>query len=149
MDTEGGFLISRIHQLQARVFERMLRGSGVDAFNGPQGRILYVLWTHDTLSISEIGRLTSLAKSTLTSMLDRMEDAGLVTRATDKHNRRQILVSITDMARAWKERYDAVSQEMNTLFYQGFTEAEAMAFEQTLRRVLQNLEDEEGISDGR
>ena len=45
-----------------------------DTSNGAQGRILYVLWEHETLPISEIGKLISLAKATLTSMLDRMED---------------------------------------------------------------------------
>lgn len=75
--TSGGFLISQIKQLQGRVFEKMLKESGVDAFNGAQGRILYVLWEHERLTISEIGRLTSLA-NTLTSMLDRMEEGGLL-----------------------------------------------------------------------
>lgn len=76
--TSGGFLISQIKQLQGRVFEKMLKESGVDAFNGAQGRILYVLWEHERLTISEIGQLTSLANTSLTSMLDRMEEGGLL-----------------------------------------------------------------------
>ena len=139
--TYGGFLISQIKQLQGRVFERMLKESGIDAFNGAQGRILYVLWEKEKLTISEIGHLTSLAKTSLTSMLDRMEESGLVERRADQNNRRQIIISITDKARNYKEEYDRVSLEMNELFYKGFSEVEIEQFEEMLRRLIQNLEE--------
>lgn len=138
--TNGGFLISQIKQLQGRVFEKMLKESEVDAFNGAQGRILYVLWEHEKLTISEIGRMTSLAKTTLTSMLDRMEEGELVKRIPDPNNRRQIFISITDKAKEYKEAYDKVSDQMNTLFYQGFTEDEVLDFENKLKRIIKNME---------
>lgn len=118
----------------------MLKESGVDAFNGAQGRILYVLWEHEKLSITEIGRLTSLAKTTLTTMIDRMEENGLVTRTPDKKNRRQIFVSITQKAKGYSEVYDCVSEQMNTLFYQDFTETEILSFEERLKKIISNLE---------
>ena len=43
MNTKGGFLITRIKQVGGRVFERILYERKIDAFNGAQGRILYVL----------------------------------------------------------------------------------------------------------
>lgn len=118
----------------------MLKESGVDAFNGAQGRILYVLWENETLTITEIGRLTSLAKTTLTSMLDRMEEGGLIYRIPDKKNRRQIFISITDKAKEYRDAYDVVSEQMNTLFYKGFSEAEISEFEKMLNRIIGNLE---------
>jgi len=139
--TYGGFLVSQIKQLQARAFEKMLRDSGVDAFNGAQGRILYVLWERGRLTISEIGRLTSLAKTTLTGMLDRMEDAGLVVRTPDPVNRRQIHIELTAQARGYRAAYDRVSQEMDERFYRGFSDNEIEAFERQLRRIIQNLEE--------
>lgn len=139
----GGFLISQIKQLQGRVFEKMLRESNVDAFNGAQGRILYVLWEHEKLTISEIGRLTSLAKTSLTSMLDRMEESGLVDRIPDTRNRRQIIISISQKAKEYREAYDRVSDQMNSLFYQGFSETEAAEFEGRLKRIIENLESQQ------
>lgn len=138
--TSGGFLISQIKQLQGRVFEKMLRESNVDAFNGAQGRILYVLWEHERLTISEIGRLTSLAKTSLTSMLDRMEESGLVERIPDTRNRRQIIISISEKAKEYREAYDRVSDRMNQVFYQGFSETETAEFEDKLKRIIENLE---------
>jgi len=72
-ETNGGFLISQIKQISGRIFEKLLSNAGVDAFNGAQGRILYVLWQEDNIPIAELSKKTGLAKTTLTSMLDRME----------------------------------------------------------------------------
>ncbi|WP_265442526.1 MarR family transcriptional regulator [Acetivibrio straminisolvens] len=134
--------MSRIRHLSGRVFEKLLKESGVDVFNGAQGRILYVLWEHGQLTITEIGRLTSLAKTTLTSMLDRMEAGGLIERIPDKRNRRQVFISVTEKAKGYREKYDLVSDKMSEIFYDGFTDDEIIGFENQLRRIIKNLEKE-------
>jgi DNA-binding MarR family transcriptional regulator len=141
--THGGFLMSQIRHLSARAWEKLLKKSGVAIFNGPQGRILYVLWERGNLTITEIGKLTSLAKTTLTSMLDRMENGGLIERVPDKKNRRQIFIHVTDKAKMYRQTYDWLSNKMNETFYHGFTEAEIEDFEEKLRRIKDNLEAEE------
>jgi DNA-binding MarR family transcriptional regulator len=117
----------------------MLKESGIETFNGAQGRILYVLWEHEKLTITQIGRLTSLAKTSLTGMLDRMEASGLIKRMPDKQNRRQIFVVITEKAREYRGTYDAISEQMNRVFYQGFSKAEILDFEDQLRKIINNL----------
>ncbi len=131
--------MSQIKHLGGRVWEKMLKDCGIEAFNGAQGRILYVLWENGTMTISEIGRLTALAKTTLTSMLDRMDDGGLIARLPDKNNRRQIFVSITEKAKSYREKYERLSEQMNDLTYNGFSEAELRDFEEKLKRILENL----------
>lgn len=140
MDTKGGFLISRIKQAGGRRFDRMLDEAGIDAFNGAQGRILYVLWQGDGLTISQIGGQTSLANTTLTSMLERMEASGLIRREPSPTDRRAQLVFLTDQARALRAEYDRISQQMNALYYSGFTEDEVRQLEGYLERILDNLE---------
>ena len=142
MKTYGGFLLSQIRHLSGRVGEKLLRESGVDVFNGAQGRILYVLWEHGTMTITEIGRLTSLAKTTLTSMLDRMEAAELIQRIPDRQNRRQIFVAATEKANEYRVKYDWISDRMSEIFYGGFTDEEITGFENQLRKIIQNLENE-------
>ena len=140
--TFGGFLMSQVRHLSGRVGEKLLRESGVDVFNGAQGRILYVLWEHGTMTITEVGRLTSLAKTTLTSMLDRMEAAQLIQRIPDKQNRRQIFITTTERANEYREKYDWISDRMSEIFYGGFTDGEITDFENQLRKIIQNLENE-------
>ena len=140
MDTKGGFLISRIKQVGGRLFDRMLADADIDAFNGAQGRILYVLWQGDGLTISQISAQTSLANTTLTSMLDRMEQSGLIRREVSPTDRRALLIRLTDKAKALQQDYDRISQQMNELYYLGFSEDEVRQFEGYLQRVLDNLQ---------
>ena len=140
METKGGFLISRIKQVGGRLFDRMLAEADIDAFNGAQGRILYVLWQGDGLTISQLSAQTSLANTTLTSMLDRMEQSGLIVRTPSPTDRRALLIRLTDKARALRADYDRISQQMNDLYYLGFTEDEVRQLESYLQRILNNLQ---------
>ncbi len=141
MKSTLGFLTSQNRHLGNRIFEKMIRDSGVDAFSGAQGRILYVLWERGTLSISEICKLTSLANSTMTKMLDQMENNGLIIRERNTENRKQILISLTDKARQYRKKYDDVSEKMNDLTYRGFSDDELQIYENMLMRIKSNFED--------
>lgn len=140
MDTRTGFLISQIKSVSGRLFERILQDCGVEEFNGAQGRILYVLWQADGVPIVELSQKTGLAKNTLTSMLGRMEESGLILREQSEEDRRQIIISLTDKARELEEKYDEVSERANLLFFKGFTPAEIAELECLLSKVLVNLE---------
>ena len=142
MERQGGFLITRIKQVGGRIFERILAQKNIDAFNGSQGRILYVLWQRDGIPISELSKETGLAMTTLTSMIDRMETAGLVRRDRGDADRRKILIFLTDTAKALKSDYDAVSEEISDIYYKGFSDEEVQQFEGYLRRILRNVEEQ-------
>lgn len=137
--TNGGFLISKIKQIQGRVFEKLLAEHGISEFNGAQGRILFVLWERDGITISELSEKTGLAKTTLTAMLDRLEKIGHIRRKSDPADRRALKIVLTPEARGLKSQYDAVSAEMNEIFYGGFSDEEILAFEAYLGKVLENL----------
>ena len=143
IETRGGFLISQIKQIQGRIFSRLLVEAKIEEFNGAQGRILYVLWQEDNLPIVELAKRTGLAKTTLTSMLDRMESQGHVVRCCDTKDRRQIRIRLTEQAQKLEEKYGQVSDEMSRLFYRGFADEEIKALENGLERILRNLEAEE------
>ena len=138
METKGGFYISQIKQLQDRIFEKLLAENELE-ISGGQGRILFVLWKHDRLTLSQISRETSLAKNSASIIVSGMVEKGMVQRATDPHNRRQVIVSLTARSLAMRRQYEQVSQQMNQLFYAGFSEAEQQAFEGCLLRILNTL----------
>ena len=68
-----------------------------------------------------------------------MVNKGIVRRNINPKNRRQTIVSLTDYAKSLQAKYEAVSQQMNMLFYQGFSEDEQKQFEQYLARILETL----------
>ena len=126
--SRSGDYIAQIRLIGGRVFEKLLAASEAETFNGPQGKILDALWQEDGLSANEIGKKTGLANSTLTSMLDRMENAGLVKRLRSEKDRRVIRVFLGAKANECKEQYRKVSEEK-----------EIEEFEQYLLRVLENV----------
>ena len=138
METNGGFYITQIKQLQSRIFERLLLENDI-AISSGQGRILFILWKNDNLTISEISQKTSLAKNTVSIVVDGMVQKGILERNINPENRRQTIISLTDYAKSMKEKYEEVSQEMNTLFYQGFSDKERNEFESYLARILDTL----------
>ena len=138
METKGGFYITQIKQLQDRIFERLLLENGIE-ISGGQGRILFILWKTDNLTISEISEKTSLAKNTVSVVINGMVNKGIVDRNINPQNRRQTIVSLTEYAKSLQVKYEAVSQQMNTLFYHGFSVKEQKQFEQYLARILETL----------
>lgn len=138
METKGGFYITQIKQLQDRIFEKLLLENEIE-ISGGQGRILFILWKSDHLTVSEISQKTSLAKNTVSIVIDGMVNKGIVIRKINPQNRRQTIISLTEYAKSLQKKYETVSQQMNTLFYQGFTTDEQEQFENYLARILHTL----------
>ncbi len=129
-----------MHQAAQRRFQKKLKANGLDEINSAQGRILFVLWQKDFIPITELARKTSLEKSTLTAMLDRLEGKGLVKRLRPPEDRRKVLIALTEANRALEKKFDKVSAEMTELFYAGLSEEERDRFEALLRRIYANLD---------
>ena len=140
MRINGGFQVSKIKQLGDRIFEKILAERGIEAFNGAQGRILYVLFQEDGVPIKTVSEKCGLAITSLTTMLERMEKNGLIQRRQDSADKRKTLLFLTDKARDLEQDYIAVSEEMGDIYYQGFTEEEVKAAEGYLDRIRLNLE---------
>ena len=136
---EGGFLISKIKQISGRIFDKKLKNHDITDLNTAQGRIVFSLWQNDVIPISELVRITALSKTTLTSMLNRLEKIGYITRSSDRDDNRKVIVSLTEKSKLLKERYEIVSQEMTSLFYDGLAESQIDEFEKILTHIMGNL----------
>jgi len=122
--------MAKIRQVGGRISERILKKHGV-VINSAQGRIMFALWQNDGISIIELAKKTQLKKSTLTSMLDRLERMGYIRRQRSKKDRRKILIKRTEKDRTMEKKYVEVSEKMTRLFYKGFSKSEIDRFEKT------------------
>lgn len=138
METKGGFYITQIKQIQDRIFEKLLLENGIE-ISGGQGRILFILWKKDHLTVGEISQITSLAKNTVSIVIDGMVNKGILDKHINPDNRRQTIVSLTEHAKSMQETFESVSKQMNSLFYQGFSEKEQKEFEGYLAKILDTL----------
>ena len=118
---------------------KILQEKNIDAFNGAQGKILYVLWQGGKMTATEISKKSGLAKTTLTAMLARMQEQGLIRIEENANDRRSALVCLTEKAAALKDEYDGVTKEIEDIYYKGFSDEEIEQFESYLKRILNNL----------
>lgn len=67
--------------------------------NLTDGRCLDLLDVHDGLTAGELAEAASLSPGAVTTVLDRLERLGLVTRTRDEADRRRVQVELTPKAR--------------------------------------------------
>lgn len=70
----------------------------------PQYLALLLLWEHETLTVKKMGELLYLDSGTLTPMLKRMEQQGLITRKRSEEDERSVLISLTENGESLKEQ---------------------------------------------
>lgn len=130
--------MAKIRQVGGRISERVLKQYNIE-INSAQGRIMFVLWQNDGISINELAKKTHLKKSTLTSMLDRLQKMGYIRRQRSKKDRRKILIKRTEKDRTMEKKYVEVSEEMTRLYYRGFSKSQIVSLEKDLEQILNNL----------
>ena len=140
MKSNSGFYIGRIKQVNTRLLNKFLAQKNITAFNGEQGRILHVLWENDGISNRELSKKSGLAMSSLTTMLERMEEKNLLIRKFCPTDKRKILIFLTNYAKSLKSEYDEISDKMNEISFEGISDEDRLAFEATLEKVLYNFE---------
>ncbi|MGE7905589.1 MarR family winged helix-turn-helix transcriptional regulator [Peribacillus sp. NPDC094092] len=62
----------------------------------PQYLVLLLLWEQDTLTVKKLGELLALDSGTLTPMLKRMEQNGLIARERSSEDERSVMIKLTE-----------------------------------------------------
>jgi DNA-binding MarR family transcriptional regulator len=70
----------------------------------PQYLVLLVLWEHEELSVKGLGEKLLLDSGTLTPLLKRLEQRGLVSRRRDAQDERSVLIGLLPAGRALQEK---------------------------------------------
>ncbi len=101
----------------------------------PQLIVLKEIAADSEAPIGRIARKISLTQATVTTIIDRLEQRGLVSRERSRVDRRQVLVSLTDAGARLLDRSPTILQEE---FLSAFAELETWEQTQilaTLQRV--------------
>ena len=89
-------------------------------------------------SAAELCKGISYDAGAMTRMLDRLESKGLIRRSRSAHDRRLMILELTDEGRAAYPRMREISMGVANRFLRGFTKAEARQLEGFLTRMLEN-----------
>ena len=78
---------------------RQLRHQDPPGMSATQHLALVTVAEHGQMAIGDLAEAERLPSSAATQLVDRLEEAGLVTRSRDPHDRRGVQVVITDSGR--------------------------------------------------
>ena len=103
-------------------------------------RVLFRLLGGDR-TVNELARLTGVEISTLSRLLGRMSNMGLLTRRRDEADARSVIVSLTDTGRKLALEHQPVYfKDYEDILMSGFGAAEAKAFRERLINMIENLD---------
>lgn len=129
---EISFYVGRVYYNYVGLLGRILAETGLDNHLSPgMGHVLFVLFKKDDRIIKEVAESTHLSFSTLTGMLTRMENAGVIERRRDKDDGRAMRVRLTSLGRSLKPRCYSVLDRLNNVLQSGMSNDEI----ETLKRL--------------
>lgn len=88
--------------------KKLERESGL---TGPQLLIMQLIGTQGEVTSGVIAREVSLSQATVTSILDRLERKGMLKRERSAHDKRKVLVSLTEEGGEALEKAPTLMQE--------------------------------------
>jgi len=138
-------LAHHIRLLNGRIFQKLLSRDPESLYRSEQGKILAVLWNSETgcATATDIALATGLANNTLTTMIKKLEEQNLVTVNPCGEDKRKKYLVLTDLGWSQQEVSDRVSQELDAIYYKGFSDKEIEQFEDFQERILANLKEKE------
>jgi len=88
-----------------RVYKPLLDRLGLTY---PQYLVMLALWEKSEQAVKAIGEQLDLDSGTLSPLLKRLEQSGLIKRTRDSRDERQVIVSLTEKGRAMRSEIDTI-----------------------------------------
>jgi len=101
---------------------------------------LLVLAANDGITQSELADMIGIARPTVTTMLQKMERAGLVERRVDQDDQRYTRIYVTDEGHVLHERLRGVYDDMVQTAMAPLSETDQLELERLLLLVSENIE---------
>ena len=76
----------------------------------PQYLVMLVLWEQDGLTVRELGQRLQLDSGTLTTLLKRLQSAGLITRQRRQQDEREVDIRLTDAGLALRDKASGIPE---------------------------------------
>jgi DNA-binding MarR family transcriptional regulator len=109
LDRQVCFPLYAATNLISRLYRPVLDKLGLTY---PQYLVMLVLWEREPQTVGALGAHLHLDSGTLTPLLKRMEQAGLVERRRDTQDERRVLISLTDEGRGLRAQALHVPETM-------------------------------------
>ena len=141
MNYRIGKLVARIHESSHKWLAGELASAGLHGLAPSHGDVLAYLFWNGEASMHELADFARRTRPTMTVLVDKMEELGLVSRRKSESDTRSQIVSLTPQGEALRPAFEDISKRFVARLYDGIGEKAALAVEKTLSKILSNLED--------
>ncbi len=127
--------LSPIHKAGRQVTVHLgkeLQGFGLDV---AEGHTLSYLRGYSPCPVGELVRVFGHVPSTMTSILDRLEQRGLIERRTNPDDRRSFLVRLTKLGLEVADQISGLLQKLETRIAAAVTEADIAGFRAVMSAI--------------
>ena len=113
LDNQLCFRFYTVSRLITQAYQPLLRSLGLTY---PQYLVMLVLWEHDAQPVNDIAKRLKLNTNTVTPLLKRMEELGVVRREKGETDARQVIVSLTQKGKAMEEQAQYIPHDLLNSF---------------------------------
>ena len=132
-------ILSPIHKISRQMMIYFEQHSGRLDHDTTAAHVVSYLSVYHRSTVGELLRITGHKRSTMTSVLDRLEKDGLVRRQPNPEDRRSFLVAVTPEGIAAGTRFRQFSLETEERILSQLTEADLEGFYRVMRAVEQAI----------
>lgn len=134
-----GYLIGDAGRIIRRELDERVRSLGV---TGPQWLLLARLRRNPGIKQAALADLLEVEPISLSRMIDRLQEAGMVERRADPADRRAWCLFLTDKVKPMLEQIYAVAEDMHVELLAGISDEEQNLMRDILARIVGNISPE-------
>lgn len=137
MDNSFHYLSMANHSMFQKKLLLALKETGLSM---GQPKVLDYIKDHDGASQKEVAAGCHIEAPSLTSVLSRMEEKGLIERRMMNGNRRSLHVFITDKGRGYLPAMENAFSKLEKQAFEGVSKEEKKHFMETFIKIYKNLD---------
>ncbi|MFF4362688.1 MarR family winged helix-turn-helix transcriptional regulator [Streptomyces sp. NPDC001604] len=126
------YMVKQVELVVRSHLDELVKPSGITAL---QYTALTVLERHDGLSAAQLARDSFVTAQSIADLVRSLEGRGLVRRERNPHNRRELLILLTDAGRELLEQFAAPVRELEERMVRDLTAHQTEQLRQALTKA--------------
>jgi DNA-binding MarR family transcriptional regulator len=127
------FLLAKAHRKALNNLKKRLQPFGLTPV---QHLILEIVWEYEGLTAGEVGKKMISDNATVSDVLDRMEEAGLIVKKADPNDKRIVRIYLSEKTKKQESTFITERQKTNEDILHNFSIEERLL----LKRLLRDLQ---------
>lgn len=138
-ETNFLYTITNIRQRLFKFLEDKLAKENIRDIAPSYGDILFVLERKGTITMQELARYTMKDKSTISSVVNKLEAGGYIKKEKDEDDARFTNLTLTPKAKKLRPILFGISKQMNARLFEGMNDKDKVTLFKLMAKVYKNL----------